>query len=387
MLIAWIKNVKLRNGMLAFVNLSFLFFVFYWNSEAFVLLLVFLLAHYLVLKSFAFVKNTSFKNTFVSLVIILDLAFLGYFNYPMLVQKTSLSDLNLFILVGLGFLILRLVHITVQTGKNCLGASLSGLRFLNYLLFFPAYLSGPLTRYDDFVTSFENVQPLTSQKVYFGLERCVTGFFKIQVLAYASGFFSAHQMTDYALLEVNFLRLIASLAGFTLWLYFSFSGVCDIAIGVGQLLGVSLPENFNRPFAAKNIQQFWQRWHISLMDWVSLYLYQPLLISIKMIFPTTPKLSVVISLLISFCLVGLWHGDAVHFLYYGLFHSLGLVSYFMYSANLKSKVLSFESHSRVLACGLQILSWGLTWAFILSGWFFYLGKQEILLQRLRIGLG
>src|SRR6185295_16799253 len=129
-------------------------------------------------------------------------------------------------------------------------------------------------------------------------------FFKIQVLAFLLGRFSVHSFDPSKLTRLPRLMIFASVCVYGLWLYLSFSGITDVAIGIAQLLGVKLPDNFDRPFSAINIQEFWQRWHMSLMTWVREYVYVPLLGLVRMWLPGSPVAGTAITVVITFVLLG-----------------------------------------------------------------------------------
>jgi alginate O-acetyltransferase complex protein AlgI len=156
-----------------------------------------------------------------------------------------------------------------------------------------------------------------------------------------------------------------------------FSGYSDIAIGLARLLGVKLPENFNWPYAALSIQDFWQRWHISLSSWIRDYVYIPL---------GGNRHGVgrkIFNGLLAFALCGLWHGPAWHFVIWGVYHGVGLALCANYSSIPKfGPWLSALLHRTPVAC------WISTQLFVWFGWliFFYPVPEAVRLARLLLNL-
>jgi alginate O-acetyltransferase complex protein AlgI len=110
------------------------------------------------------------------------------------------------------------------------------------------------------------------------------------------------------------------------FIYFDFSGYTDMAIGSAKLLGINLPENFNKPFFRQNLQQFWANWHMSLTSWLTDYIYWPLARNSRRIqkLRTRPVLSANIGIMLTFAVCGIWHGNTINFLFWGLYQGLGL---------------------------------------------------------------
>jgi alginate O-acetyltransferase complex protein AlgI len=304
-----------------------------------------------------------------------DLLFLIFCNYPGFLRALGLRPPLPWEVVGLAFILLRLIHILVEAPRDgSLRNQVTVFRYLNYLLFFPAYLNGPIGRFDAFVDQFEGAQKLGANEAYEAITRVIVGLFKSQVMAFAISYFSISTLGDEQLSEMPIAMIALSLYAYGLWLYFSFSGATDLAIGIGGLLGVQLPENFNHPFLATNIQDFWRRWHMSLLDWVADYLYFPLLKWGRSVFPSRPILVTMVAIFVSFVFLGIWHGDGSHFLAYGIYHGLGMTVFFAFVFWRSQRPGRSPGPQRYAKIG----AWLLTWNFISFGWIFFLGKEEIL---------
>ena len=372
---AWRKQI-----CLALVNLAFIEFAFMWRERSLIILALILIGNFAALKIIQFIRPGAIRTVFCWSLVVIDVFLLTAFNYPNFLEATPIFKSNPIYLVGLSFGALRLLHLCFEVKADSLEQKLTALRYVNYMLFFPAYLSGPLTRYDELAVSLESPIKLTAENIYYALERIIAGLFKFSVIAYFISFFSLHTFGEAVDEALSPLKLAISLGAFGLWLYFSFSGITDLAIGIGKLLGVNLPENFDRPFRATNIQEFWQRWHMSLLTWVRTYLFQPLQIHLGSLLPNFPGLATATALFLSFTLLGLWHGDAFHFLLYGVYHGVGMMLFFLYSRMFRSQVKKFCATNYWRGNCLTAASWLLTWNYIAIGWLFYLGKQNLLFR-------
>lgn len=191
------------------------------------------------------------------------------------------------------------------------------LDYLYYVLFFPKMIAGPITRWQALMPQTNSRELIRSSMVLIGLTVIAIGLFKKVVL---SGLFSRYADVGYAnTAALNFVEAWITSLSYTAQIYFDFSGYSDIAIGAALLLGIRLPDNFNSPYKAINIRDFWNRWHISLSTWLRDYVYIPLGGSRKGM-PRTMA-----NLLITFLVSGAWHGSEMNFIIWGLMHGVATV--------------------------------------------------------------
>jgi alginate O-acetyltransferase complex protein AlgI len=148
---------------------------------------------------------------------------------------------------------------------------------------------------------------------------------------------------------------------YTAKIYFDFTGYSDIAIGVSGLLGLRIPENFDRPYWSTNISVFWRRWHMSLSTWIRDYIFIPLGGSRR------PPLITMLNLLVAMALAGLWHGAAWTFVIWGLWQGLGLTVHRIWSLVVVPRV-GVLAHPGVAVTALSTI---LTFAFVVVGWVFF----------------
>jgi alginate O-acetyltransferase complex protein AlgI len=186
-----------------------------------------------------------------------------------------------------------------------------------YISFFPQLIAGPIVRYHDIARQLK--ERVTTWKLFSsGVERFILGLAKKVLLANTFAFVA----DDIFALPASQLTMSAAWLGaicYSLQIYFDFSGYSDMAIGLGRMFGFELPENFNFPYIAKSIRDFWRRWHISLSTWFRDYLYIPLGGNRK------GRQRVLFNLLIVFLLTGLWHGASWTFVCWGLLHGLFMI--------------------------------------------------------------
>jgi len=210
----------------------------------------------------------------------------------------------------------------ISYGVDVYGRKLSPLsvcRYAHFILFFPKMVSGPLVRPAEFADKYSSIGAIDNSLVRQGLQRLAVGLIKKIVFADAlavlvnSAFGSDFQ-------GMSCWRSLFSLYAYAFQIYLDFSGYTDMAIGISMMLGYRLPENFDRPYAAESVRDFWRRWHITLGAWLRDYVYIPLGGS------RVAKPLVIFNLMATFLLCGLWHGASWNFVIWGGLHGIYLVA-------------------------------------------------------------
>lgn len=269
--------------------------------------------------------------------------------------------------IGISYFSFKMMHFIFESyKKNIENPNL--VLFLNYILFFPSYISGPINRYNHFVQSVNSeVSSKTSKNLKLGAERIVHGLFKKIVVAQIL-FPYILTSSSKSVEEFSIMNIIIGLYAYSLYFYVDFSAYTDLALGSGRLLGVELPENFNSPFLKKNIQRLWANWHISLTSWLIDYIYWPLAKKLRNIhaFRRRPVFLSNICIIITFVVCGIWHGKGLNFILWGLYHGIGLSILNVYKS-LKRKI----KNQRIRAYFESNLSYGigvfLTFSFFSFG--------------------
>jgi alginate O-acetyltransferase complex protein AlgI len=223
--------------------------------------------------------------------------------------------------LGLSFFTFEFIHFAADSYKGTIGDAPAG-HYAAFIFFFPSLVAGPLKRYQPFDAELRGARfdPALFNR---GVTRILGGLTKKHVFADTFGLFSDRLLTDAVYAAPPYV-LAGWVLAYGMKIYFDFSGYSDVAIGSGYLFGIELPENFNWPYIARNIGDFWRRWHISLSQWIRDYVYVPLGGSRKPGFES-------INLLAAFAISGLWHGAAYNFLAWGVWHGLMAVGHRMWT--------------------------------------------------------
>jgi alginate O-acetyltransferase complex protein AlgI len=237
-----------------------------------------------------------------------------------------------YLAVGLSYIFFRVLHVVIDAGEGA-GGRIGIVQYLNYTLNFPAFVSGPIQRWEDYRGN--GALPLTLAEIGWSAWRIVLGAFKVLIL---SEVLQGWQHAMLAALAPGQPLGARALTGalvvvlYTLFLYANFSGYTDFVIGVARLYRLRLPENFDRPFGAPNFIEFWNRWHISLSQWLRSYVFSPLLMAGMRRYksPWLRQYLSVFALLVTFFLVGVWHGQTSEFLFFGLLQGGGVAGNRLY---------------------------------------------------------
>lgn len=328
-------------------------------------------------------------TTAMLLLIITTLAIFKYSYLQKLLWTSFVFDnshkFNFIFLIGISYLSFKMMHFIIESYKRKI-EKLSILNFVNYIFFFPAFISGPINRYNQFsqeIISANNNHLSTDIKI--GLERIINGLFKKFVLAtIVYPYVITNIQNDIA--EISVFKIILGLYAYTLYIYFDFAGYSDIAIGSARIMGITLPENFNNPFLKKNIQQVWANWHISFTGWLTDYIYWPLSRKLRNAeyLRTKPILLSNISIVITFIVCGMWHGETINFVVWGIYHGIGLAVLNIYQ---KQKRKTRNNHLRKYfkSKSSHWIGVAFTFSFFAMGILFFAMKMDeisILLRRL-----
>ncbi len=225
---------------------------------------------------------------------------------------------NIVLPLGISFYTFQQMSFVIDSYWKKMGA----YSFLDYCLFvsfFPQLVAGPIVLHQEMIPQFQDIR---NRKVRFenllpGMEYFMIGFAKKVLVADA---FARICDAGYDnLLELNSLSAVLTIAAFTLQIYFDFSGYCDMAVGLGRLFNIHIPVNFQSPYKAVTISDFWKRWHMTLTRFLTAYLYIPLGGNRKGLLRTC------VNTMIVFTVFGLWHGAAWTYVLWGVFHGMAMV--------------------------------------------------------------
>jgi D-alanyl-lipoteichoic acid acyltransferase DltB (MBOAT superfamily) len=270
--------------------------------------------------------------------------------------------------IGVSYIFFRIMQLIIDANSDNISGRLGAFTYLNYVLNFTTLVSGPIQRYEDFSASQTKPKSVTWFATGRSIERIIFGLFKVLVLA---TIFDEWHIQSLSLLATHDTLIgratigAESLVGYTIYLYCNFSGYTDIVIGIARFLGIELPENFNRPFSALNFMDFWARWHMTLSNWLKTYVYNPLVKTLMVKFPASgadPYIGA-FAFLLTFFLIGLWHGQTWVFVLYGVILGVGISGNKLYQVLMISKI--GRKRYRLLAANwlYQALMRGMTFTY------------------------
>jgi alginate O-acetyltransferase complex protein AlgI len=262
------------------------------------------------------------------------------------------ADLQVVLPIGISFMTFTVICYMVDVCRNKFPPSQSFFHIFIYVLFFPRLIAGPIMKPAELIPQLLKGKTSRPSSMGFGLILFTVGLVKKIIFADSLG-----EVVDPVFAQPeghNFMTYWLAIFGYTLQIYCDFSGYTDMAIGASKILGVRLPLNFNKPYIACNLQDFWRRWHITLSIWLREYLYIPLGGN------RCSKPRYLSNIVITMALCGIWHGANWTFLLWGVLHGIGLVT------------LSAIKFSRTISCVVEIiprpLKWLLTFGFLVLTW-------------------
>ena len=234
-----------------------------------------------------------------------------------------------FMPIGISFFTMQAVAYVFDVYRGVIKADDNICRLGLFMSFFPQIVEGPICRYEQTAHQLWNVSKIEYKNLTFGLQRILFGMMKKIVIADRLNPLIKEVFTNYANYDGGVVAIAA--VSYTIQLYMEFSGTMDVVIGTAQIFGITLPENFARPFFSKTISDFWARWHITLGGWFKDYIFYPVTLS-KSVKKLTAKLKkktgnyfalLVASAIALFCVWicnGLWHGAAWNYIFFGMYH-------------------------------------------------------------------
>lgn len=270
------------------------------------------------------------------------------------VLQTS-STSSILLPLGISFYTFNLVGYGLDVYKRRLPAESSLLKFLIYISFFPTIASGPLVRYAAFKPQAEANSTLDGDQAVLGLFNLIIGLAKKLIVAdylatIVNPLFAGHD-------QLGVIGAWIAVLGYTFQIYFDFSAYSDMAVGVGYLFGFKLPPNFNAPYAAQSITEFWARWHITLSTWFREYLFLPLSrLLLKWTAGRGTAAIRTLSLILTMALIGLWHGLSWTFLLWGVYYGCLLAIHAQFRGAGEGSTWQ-QIASRVVTFFLVMLGW------------------------------
>jgi D-alanyl-lipoteichoic acid acyltransferase DltB (MBOAT superfamily) len=327
-----------REVVFAFINLAGVYgFLFYGQQshydERFVIYLLLIVFQYAMLRAFAEKEGgkpwLAFFTPIAALILFHYVPGTAYVQLGHVFGQTWRGLPNM---VGISYLAFRCSRLVLEVRNGAVKMP-NFCEYLNFSFFLPTMPVGPINTYANYRRGFE-ATPLDLPLGTCAM-RILVGFIKFEFLGAL-----CNQLTYSGLLiddhPHHWIDLPVAILFFYLYLYCNFSGFCDMAIGAAGLIGIPVPENFNNPFAARNVKDFWNRWHMTLSHYMRDVVFGPLSKFFAHLFGH--KLvdhAIALTIVVVFLLVGIWHGAGWNFVAYGAVHALGVVSNHYYTIGLK----------------------------------------------------
>lgn len=359
----YLLHKRLITGAKGFLVFASLFFYSWWNVIYLPLILASMIFNYVIGTSLG--KDSEHrkvnKKQLLSIGIVSNLMLLGYFKYTdffienfNLFSGTNIELFHLALPLAISFFTFQQIAYLVD---SCRGET-KEYDFLNYALFvtfFPQLIAGPIVHHKEMMPQFTKTSNLVKnyKNIALGLFIFSIGLFKKVVIADEFAVWATNGFDKAATL--NLIEAWATSLSYTFQLYFDFSGYADMAIGAALLFNIKLPINFNSPYKATDIQDFWRRWHITLSRFLRDYIYIPLGGS------RVSELRIYSNLMITFIIGGLWHGAGWTFVFWGFLHGTALVIHRLWQK------LNFKLNT--------IIAWFITFNFINISWIFFRAKE------------
>tara|TARA_R110002074_G_scaffold54746_1_gene136344 strand:- start:49464 stop:50954 length:1491 start_codon:yes stop_codon:yes gene_type:complete len=366
----FLNKKRLTEASKAFLVFSSLFFYSWWNIAYLPLILSSMLFNYVIGRTLTKTAENSCpprkhkkisRKSILIIGVTSNLGLLGYFKYTdFLIENINytlnagIPLLNIALPLAISFFTFQQIAYLVDSYRR----ETNEYDFLNYAIFvtfFPQLIAGPIVHHKEMMPQFANrrAKLINYKNIILGLFIFSIGLFKKVVIADSFSVWANTGFDDATTL--NLFEAWATSLSYTFQLYFDFSGYADMAIGLALLFNIKIPINFNSPYKAFNIQDFWRRWHMTLSRFLRDYIYIPLGGNKR------SSIRIYSNLIATFVLGGLWHGAGWTFVFWGVLHGLALVTHRLWSI-LGIKIWSW-------------LAWLVTFNFINIAWVFFRANE------------
>ncbi len=322
-------------------------------------------------------KSVLVLSVAANIFVLVFFKYFGFFESLFIdITKLSTADnlLKIILPIGLSFYIFTILSYLIELKRGTIVAERHFGVFASSLLFFPKIMQGPIERPNVMFSQFREVKSFDYDRIVEGVKLMLWGYFKKLVVADRLAVYVNAVYGNYE--QHSSITLLVATFFFSIQIYADFSGYTDIALGSAKVLGFALTNNFNRPYFATSIKEFWNRWHISFSSWLRDYLFLPLayffsrrMKGTKYFGIATEKLVFLFASLITFAVCGIWHGEKFNFLIWGLLFGIYLtIANWMFGFN---KVLRSKLH--ISKQGIFYKSYGIliTVLLVSFAWIFF----------------
>ena len=231
-------------------------------------------------------------------------------------MHVSWSTLNIVLPVGVSFFTFKLISYVIEIHREKIQPSESFLEFATYIAFFPTIMAGPIDRPGKFLPQLRQAHQFNYNLAMDGCQQILWGIFTKMVIADSIAAITHDAWSIYT--EKSSWYLIYAILLSPIQVYADFDGYSNMAIGVGKILGFNITKNFDHPLLARNVSEYWRRWHISLTGWITDYVFMPLNVR----FRNWGNLGIFLAISINLIVIGMWHGANWTYVLFGVYHSL-----------------------------------------------------------------
>lgn len=381
--IYWILKGKTNLQNIFLIVTSYVFYG-WWDYRFLGLIVISSIVDFFIGQKIYNAKKPKTKKVFLWISVLVNVGILVYFKYynffidsfenafQFFGRDIKINSLNIILPVGISFYTFQTLSYSIDVYRGRIKAAKNIFSFFAYVSFFPQLVAGPIERAQNLLPQFDSKRVFKFSNGKEGLKFILWGLAKKIIIAdtcaiYANEIFNNHQ--DYGA-----ITLLLGAFYFAFQIYGDFSGYTDIAIGTSKLFGFDLMRNFNYPYFAKDIADFWRRWHISLSSWFKDYLYIPLggsqlgnLVSVRNIF-------------IIFLVSGFWHGANWTFVAWGFINALYFLPLYIFNTNRKN--ISNQKNNIFVPSIRDV--WGMTTTFTLTVFAWIVFRAETIQDSLSI---
>ena len=311
------KKTKTRNIILILFSLLF----YAWGEPYYIFLMILMITVNYFLAIHMDKKKS--KGTFIFLLIF-NIFFLFSFKYLNFfidningVLNLNIKNVSLRLPIGISFYTFQILSYVIDVYRGKVKVQKKFINLACYISAFPQLIAGPIVRYSDLENQIEK-RTITSDKLSTGIKRFIIGLSK-KVLIANNVSVICTSIISQGIKTTGFIGIVIAVIAYSAQIYFDFSGYSDMAIGLGKMCGFDYSENFNHPYIAHSITDFWRRWHISLSSFFRDYVYIPLGGN------KVCKAKIIRNIVVVWCLTGLWHGDSWNFVLWGFYYAIFLI--------------------------------------------------------------
>ena len=320
-----------------------LIFYAYGGIRFLPILLLSILVNYILAICIANYQDDKYKKIFLFIDVFFNILILVIFKYLNLFDNLIVNLLNtllhrnytdfipdIALPIGISFYTFQIITYVIDVYRNKVKVNTKFSEVLLYAMLFPQLIAGPIVRYSDVQNEIE-YRTTSLDRVYNGIKRFMIGFVKKIIFANTCGNIATLCLGAEPY-RIGFYFSILAIVCYTIQIYLDFSAYSDMAIGIGLMLGFNFPENFNDPFTAHSLTEFWRKWHMTLTSFLTDYIYIPLGGSRKGVFRTY------VNIFLVFAISGIWHGANINYLMWGIYNAFFMIIERLFLSKILKKI-------------------------------------------------